>query len=83
MSNTISDNVRWELTIWTMVPRKDSPLAFRIPRELKEELQRISERESRSLSQVCEIILRIGADQYRKEGSRFLERYLDRKKLTQ
>jgi hypothetical protein len=64
-----------------MTPKKDAPLAFRIPGELKQELQRISDKEARSLSQMCEIFLRIGAEQYRKDGVRFLERYLDRRKL--
>lgn len=63
-----------------MVPRKDSPLAFRIPAELKQELQQIADREVRSISQVCEILLRIGVDQYEKDGPKFLQRYLSRGK---
>jgi hypothetical protein len=59
-----------------MVPRKDAPLAFRIPAELKQNLQKIAEREVRSISQICEILLRIGTEQYEKEGSKFLHRYL-------
>jgi hypothetical protein len=63
-----------------MTPRKDAPLAFRIPSELKEDLQQIADREARSMSQICEIILRIGAEQYKREGARLLQRYLDRRK---
>lgn len=59
---------------------KNAPLAFRIPAELKRELQQIADREARSISQICELLLRIGAEQYSKEGSRFLQRFLDRRK---
>jgi hypothetical protein len=62
-----------------MPERKDAPLAFRIPAELKQGLQQIADREARSMSQICEILLRIGAEQYKKEGARFLQRYLDRR----
>ena len=63
-----------------MPARKDTPLAFRIPADLKRELQQIADREARSISQICEILLRIGAEQYEKEGPRFLQRFLDRRK---
>jgi len=36
-----------------------------------------SNREVRSISQVCEILLTIGADAYGKEGSKYLTRYLE------
>jgi hypothetical protein len=62
-----------------MTPKKDAPLAFRIPTELKQDLQRISDKEARSLSQICEILLRIGIQQYRKDGVRFLEKYFERR----
>jgi hypothetical protein len=63
-----------------MSAKKNAPLAFRIPGELKRELQYIADREARSISQICEILLRIGAEQYSKEGSLFLQRFLNRKK---
>ena len=63
-----------------MPPRKNAPLAFRIPGELKQDLQHIADREARSISQICEILLGIGAEQYQKEGVKFLQRYLDRRK---
>jgi hypothetical protein len=66
-----------------MADRKDAPLAFRIPAELKQDLLQIADKEARSMSQVCEIILRIGAEQYKKEGPRFLQRYLDRRKTEE
>ena len=66
-----------------MPDRKDAPLAFRIPAELKQCLQQIADREARSMSQICEILLRIGAEQYKKDGARFLQRYLDRRKTEE
>jgi antitoxin component of RelBE/YafQ-DinJ toxin-antitoxin module len=56
--------------------KKNAPLAFRIPSELKKDLQQIADREARSISQVCEILLTIGAQAYGKEGPKYLQRYL-------
>jgi hypothetical protein len=81
MSKTFSDIVTvCGFKMLPMAPRKDAPVAFRIPTDLKQELLRISEKEARSLSQICEILLRTGAEQYRNEGARFLEKHLARKK---
>jgi hypothetical protein len=60
--------------------KKDSPIAFRIPSTLKKALQNIATREARSISQICELMLTIGADAYQKEGQKYLQRYLDRQK---
>jgi hypothetical protein len=60
--------------------RKDAPLAFRIPGDLKKKLQDVAKLEARSISQICEILLRLGVDGYEKEGSRFLQRFLSRHK---
>ena len=60
--------------------KKDAPLAFRISSELKKNLQQIADREARSISQICGILLTIGANAYEKEGSRYLHRFLDRQK---
>ena len=60
--------------------KKDSPLAFRIPAELKKKLQEVAKLEARSISQTCEIFLRLGVDAYEKEGSKFLQRFLSRQK---
>ena len=60
----------------SMTPKKDAPLAFRIPTELKQELQRISDKEARSLSQICEAFLRGGLVAYQKEGAKYLSRLL-------
>jgi hypothetical protein len=62
--------------------RKDTPLAFRIPSDLKEKLKEVSRREARSISQICEILLRLGIEGYEREGSKYLQRLLSRKKKT-
>lgn len=62
--------------------KKDAPLAFRIPSVLKCRLLRIAERETRSMSQTCELLLTIGADAYEKEGSKYLQRRIEPKKPT-
>ena len=56
--------------------KKNAPLAFRIPSDLKKALQQIAKREARSISQICEILLTIGTENYDKEGSKYLHRYL-------
>lgn len=52
--------------------RKDAPLAFRIPSDLKKRLEDLAQREARSISQVCEMLLRIGVEAYEEEGSKYL-----------
>jgi hypothetical protein len=56
--------------------KKNAPLAFRISAELKKTLQQMANREARSISQICEILLTMGAEAYSKEGSKYLHRYL-------
>jgi len=58
--------------------KKNAPLAFRISSDLKRSLQQVADREARSISQICEILLTIGAAAYAKEGPKYLQRYLDR-----
>jgi hypothetical protein len=60
--------------------RKDAPLAFRIPADLKKKLQEVAKLEARSISQTCEILLRLGVESYETEGSKFLQRFLTRQK---
>jgi len=60
--------------------RKDAPLAFRIPTELKRKLQEIASHEARSISQTCEMFLRLGVEGYQKEGPKYLQRFLSRRK---
>lgn len=58
--------------------KKDAPLAFRIPADLKKKLKRLSNQEARSLSQICELLLRIGVEEYDREGHRYLQKVLIR-----
>jgi len=60
--------------------RKDAPVAFRIPADLKKKLQDVAKLEARSISQTCEIFLRLGVEGYEKEGAKFLQRFLSRQK---
>jgi hypothetical protein len=54
------------------VAKKDF-LAFRVPSELKEEVEKIASNEARSVSQVCEMLLYEGVEEYKKEGPRFMQ----------
>jgi hypothetical protein len=60
--------------------KKNAPLAFRIPDGLKKNLEEIADREARSISQICEILLTIGAETYVREGSKYLQSYFRRSK---
>jgi hypothetical protein len=62
------------------IMKKNAPLAFRISEGLKKSLEQIADREARSMSQICEILLTIGAEAYTKEGSKYLQSYLRRGK---
>jgi hypothetical protein len=55
-------------------------LAFRVPPELKRELQRIADDEQRGLSQICEMVLYEGIETYKKEGPRFVQRLVAKRK---
>jgi hypothetical protein len=43
-------------------------------------LQEVAKTEARSISQTCEIFLRLGIEGYEKEGAKFLQRFLARQK---
>lgn len=58
--------------------KKDSQLAFRVTSELKEQIEAIAAKEGRSVAQVCEAFLKAGAEQYRREGSKTLQKHLQR-----
>jgi hypothetical protein len=60
--------------------RKDAPLAFRIPADLKKKIEEVAKLEARSISQTCEILLRLGVEGYEKEGPKFLQRFLSRQR---
>jgi len=55
---------------------KNEQVGFRISADLKRELQAVARREGRTLSQLCEILLAGGLENYEKEGSKYLQRML-------
>jgi hypothetical protein len=57
---------------------KDSRLNFRVASALKVQIETIAAKEGRSVAQVCEAFLKAGADLYRKEGSKSLQKQLQR-----
>jgi len=58
--------------------RKDQRIGFRTPADIKASLLQIARKESRSLAQVCEALLRGGIQTYKREGARYLQRFLER-----
>ena len=63
--------------------RKDTRLTFRVSSDLKKNMEAIATQEGRSMAQICEAFLRAGSKGYKKEGSKFLRRFLGRQKQTQ
>ena len=59
---------------------KSAFLGIRINPELRTQLERIAQREERSMSQICEVLLRGGVTAYQKEGSKYLQRFLSKQK---
>jgi hypothetical protein len=58
--------------------KKTAPLAFRIPNDLKNELTQIAKVEARSVSQVCEILLKVGVDAYKRDGASYIQKFLSK-----
>jgi predicted DNA-binding protein len=56
--------------------RRDAPLAFRIPADLKKRLLKLAKLEARSLSQVCEMLLNIGVEEYENDGHKYMQKLL-------
>ena len=54
----------------------DAQLTLRIPTSLRRELQDIANHERRSLAQICEAFMRAGSEGYKKQGGKFLQRFL-------
>ena len=49
-------------------------VGVRIDPELKTVLEEIGEAETRSVSQICEFLLKKGVDAYKKEGAKYFKR---------
>jgi len=58
---------------------KDTRLTLRIHSELKKELEGAANKESRSVAQICEAFLQAGLSAYRKEGTKYIHRFLSRR----
>ncbi len=59
---------------------KNEQIGFRLPANLKRELQEVAKREGRTLSQICEIFVAGGLEGYKKEGPKYLQRFLSHQK---
>jgi len=57
-------------------------LGIRINPELKKTLEQIGDAEERSVSQICELLLRKGVEAYRKDGPIYLQTSARQKKET-
>ena len=55
-------------------------LGIRINPELKKTLEQIGDAEERSVSQICELLLRKGVEAYRKDGPIYLQASARQKK---
>jgi hypothetical protein len=53
---------------------KTAFLGLRVTPELKKQIEEISAREERSMSQICEMLLRAGVESYERSGSKGLRR---------
>jgi len=62
------------------VPKSEF-LALRVNSELKRELERISDDEQRSISQISEMLLYEGIEAYKKDGPKFMQRLVAKQKL--
>lgn len=57
---------------------KDERIGFRVASDVKDALVHIAMKEGRSLAQICELLLRGGIHEYKKEGPKYLQRLLAR-----
>jgi hypothetical protein len=55
-------------------------LGIRIDPELKKSLDEMGKMEERSVSQICELLLRKGVDGYKKKGEKYLRKPGNRRK---
>ena len=59
---------------------KNEQIGFRLPSDLKKELEHVAKREGRTLSQICEMFVAGGLEAYRREGTKYIQRLLSRQK---
>jgi len=70
----------WNCSYIAVVTKTDF-LAFRVSPELKRDIQQMADDEQRNISQICEMLLYEGVEAYKKEGSKFMQRLVAKKKL--
>jgi hypothetical protein len=58
---------------------KDTRLTFRVRSELKKEVEAVAAKESRSVAQICEAFLLAGLSAHKKEGTKYIHRFLSRR----
>ena len=47
---------------------------------MRRDIQRIADEEQRTITQVCEMLLREGVEAYKKEGPKFMQRLVAKQK---
>jgi hypothetical protein len=55
-------------------------LVFRVEPALRRDIQRIADEEQRTITQICELLLREGVEAYKKEGPKFMQRLVAKQK---
>jgi len=58
--------------------KKDDRVSFRISSGLKRDLEEVARKEGRSTAQVVDAFLKAGVENYRKSGSKALQKWLSR-----
>jgi hypothetical protein len=66
-----------------MPMKKDTQFTFRMPADLKKELEGVAAHEGRSMAQICEAFLRAGSESYKKDGAKILQRFLSQRRQKQ
>ena len=57
---------------------KDTRLTLRVHSELKKELEILANKEGRSVAQIIEAFLQAGLSAYKREGTKYIHRFLSR-----
>jgi len=55
-------------------------LVFRVNPELRRDIQQIADEEQRTITQICEMLLREGVEAYKKEGAKLIQRLVAKQK---
>lgn len=55
-------------------------LVLRVSPELRREIQQIADQEQRTITQICEMFLQHGVEGYTKDGAKFIQRLVAKRK---